>query len=255
EAYEQYALVTASSFGDRAVIRMAHCLVQQGALSDAVACINAAIEQGSSELAELMRLRASIHVFEGERESAVALLQEVVARFPGHVYAWLTLFETSPRLAATFDTAALESLYAGSDENTRRAAAFALAIAAEEKGDLAGQMRYLEEGNRLAALRFPYAASAARREFETTRQVYSAPVLTGHLHTAQSFRPVFVLGLPRSGTTLTEQIISSHSRVQSTGESMALSEVFRRFGWKAILTERTPTIVDDARNVYSSCQL
>src|SRR5690606_2406876 len=97
--------------------------------------------------------------------------------------------------------------------------------------------------------------SAARREFETTRQVYSAPVLTGHLHTAQSFRPVFVLGLPRSGTTLTEQIISSHSRVQSTGESMALSEVFRRFGWKAILTERTPTIVDDARNVYSSCQL
>lgn len=255
EAHDQYALTIGSPLGDKAEVRMAHCQVQLGALADAASSLDEAIGRGSSELAELMRLRASIHVFEGDRESAVTLLEKVIELFPDHVYAWLTLFETRPRLATTLGTKALESLYSGSDDNVRRAAAFALAIAAEENGDLAGQMDYLEEGNRLAALRFPYSASRASCQFDEVREEYSALMTTEQDRTSQLFRPVFVLGLPRSGTTLMEQIISSHSRVQATGESMALSEAFRRHSWKAILAERTPEMIHAARQAYRAFQL
>lgn len=42
--------------------------------------------------------------------------------------------------------------------------------------------------------------------------------------------PVFVVGLPRSGTTLVERILSSHSRVESIGESFALQTTLLRMG-------------------------
>lgn len=254
-AYDQYSLTVESPLGVKAVVRMCHCLVQLGALAEAVASIDRAIEQGSPEVAELMRLRASIYLFEGDSASAVTLLEKTIKRSPKHVYAWLTLFEIRPHMAEILGTDQLESLYAEPDENVRRAAAFALAIAAEERGDLAGQMRYLEEGNRLAARRFPYSVSAARRQFDEVTKAYSSGLAACHELAQQSFRPVFVLGLPRSGTTLVEQIVSAHSRVQATGESMALSEVFRCHTPKTIVTQRTPEIINEAREIYRAFQL
>ena len=42
--------------------------------------------------------------------------------------------------------------------------------------------------------------------------------------------PVFVVGLPRSGTTLTERVLSSHSRIESIGETFALQTTLQRLG-------------------------
>ncbi len=44
--------------------------------------------------------------------------------------------------------------------------------------------------------------------------------------------PVFVVGMPRSGTTLTEQIASSHSEVTGVGEVPSMSHIARRLGWR-----------------------
>ena len=41
-------------------------------------------------------------------------------------------------------------------------------------------------------------------------------------------RPVFVVGFPRSGTTLTEQILASHARIVGAGELPDLSAFFKR---------------------------
>lgn len=55
--------------------------------------------------------------------------------------------------------------------------------------------------------------------------------------------PVFVVGLPRTGTTLTERILASHSQVASLGETMFLQMVLRRASGVETLEDMTPAII------------
>lgn len=56
--------------------------------------------------------------------------------------------------------------------------------------------------------------------------------------------PVFIVGLPRTGTTLTERIISSHSSVESLGETQFLQMVLRRESRVQSVEKMTPEMID-----------
>jgi hypothetical protein len=71
-----------------------------------------------------------------------------------------------------------------------------------------------------------HAQSAARVQALFT-PAFIAAHRGGGLTTA---RPIFIVGMPRSGSTLIEQILSSHPAVQGLGESPALAEVLQRRG-------------------------
>lgn len=58
--------------------------------------------------------------------------------------------------------------------------------------------------------------------------------------------PIFVVGLPRTGTTLTDRIISSHSQVESAGETQLLQMVLRRLGGAEQSSEITADAVEAA---------
>lgn len=58
--------------------------------------------------------------------------------------------------------------------------------------------------------------------------------------------PVFIVGLPRTGTTLTDRILSSHSQVQSAGETQLLQMVLKRNSQVKGVTGMTPEIVSAA---------
>ena len=110
----------------------------------------------------------------------------------------------------------------------REMAAFGLAKVQEDRGDTAMAFRYLAQGNGLKpeadVIRFMDAArSAATRARDTV-----ARLAAGEPVTAPGPRPVFIVGMPRSGSTLVEQILLGHSRVASLGESTRLSEALRR---------------------------
>lgn len=55
--------------------------------------------------------------------------------------------------------------------------------------------------------------------------------------------PVFIVGLPRTGTTLTERILSSHSRVHSLGETLFLQMVLRRESGVASVENMSPDMI------------
>lgn len=55
--------------------------------------------------------------------------------------------------------------------------------------------------------------------------------------------PLFIVGLPRTGTTLTERIIASHSRVESVGETEFLQMVIRRESGVAAIEKMTPEMI------------
>ena len=97
---------------------------------------------------------------------------------------------------------------------------FALAKASEDLGNLADTIRYLKEGN------------ALRKKILNYDIVQDEEIFSRVKETANSFRnfsfdasgdeniptPILILGMPRSGTTLVEQIISNHSKVTAAGE-------------------------------------
>ena len=97
---------------------------------------------------------------------------------------------------------------------------FALAKVFEDLGDLERSFVYLVEGNSLNKTSLKYDIQQDKILFQEIRQ--SAASVQEHSLKdplpADSVKPIFILGMPRSGTTLIEQIISAHSHVTGAGE-------------------------------------
>lgn len=75
------------------------------------------------------------------------------------------------------------------------------------------------EGCRLKRTRLPYDAQVKDAHFRKIRDLFTPEFMEKHKgHGFESETPVFVVGMPRSGTTLTEQIIASHPKAFGAGE-------------------------------------
>ncbi len=108
---------------------------------------------------------------------------------------------------------------------------FALGKAHEDRREAEAAFRHYAEGNRLRRLALPYDAS------ETTAAVDAAMALfTPEFFAARAGlgcpdpSPIFILGLPRAGSTLIEQILASHSAVEGTMELPDIPALASRLG-------------------------
>jgi hypothetical protein len=96
---------------------------------------------------------------------------------------------------------------------------FGLGKAMLDIGDSAQAFHHYDEGNRLKRSTFGYDPDASERWMADVAEIFSAELLEAKGgQGARSDLPVFVVGMPRSGTTLVEQIISSHPMAHGAGE-------------------------------------
>jgi len=103
---------------------------------------------------------------------------------------------------------------------------FAVAKAMEDVGELPTAFAHYENAGRLQAQLTPYKHAAAEgllklTRLNTSRATYERVREMG----CASPKPVFVLGMPRSGTSLAEQIIASHPVAHGAGELKLLHRV------------------------------
>src|SRR6202012_2735566 len=91
--------------------------------------------------------------------------------------------------------------------------------------------QHLFAGNALKRRQLSYDETATAKEFDRIRAVFT-PDLMQRLRDAgdPSSRPIFVIGMPRSGTTLIEQILASHPHVFGGGELLILSKAVAAIG-------------------------
>jgi tetratricopeptide (TPR) repeat protein len=99
---------------------------------------------------------------------------------------------------------------------------FALGKAFEDKGEYEQAFTYYDRGNTLKKQQLGYKSERITTECQTQIEVCN-PVLFAHhaesiAKTQHSATPIFIVGLPRAGSTLLEQILSSHSLVDGTME-------------------------------------
>ena len=103
---------------------------------------------------------------------------------------------------------------------------FALGNAFEHIGDYENSFSHFAEGNRLRKEQLESFTSADRQLFEQIKSAFEGDLsgLDGSeaMESTESKRPIFILGMPRSGTTLVEQILASHSQVHGAGELVLL---------------------------------
>ena len=88
--------------------------------------------------------------------------------------------------------------------------------------------KYLDESNKLQKLELNYSLVKTKNEFKSIKKLLSeTPPATKkpNDNAPLNYRPIFILGMPRSGTSLVEQIISSHHKVYGAGELYTLSKL------------------------------
>lgn len=96
---------------------------------------------------------------------------------------------------------------------------FALGKGYEELKDYERAFEEYDEGNRLKRETIDYDVESVRAFFEQIQTVFDSGFFDQRREWGlASNRPIFIVGMPRSGTTLTEQILAAHSRVSGGGE-------------------------------------
>lgn len=111
--------------------------------------------------------------------------------------------------------------------------AFALGKAYEDREQYDLSFKYYSRGNAIRSINHRY--DPKRNIYDTARQIQtvSADFLAKHKGTgASAADPIFIVGLPRAGSTLLEQILSSHSEVEGTAELTDIIAISRRLGGK-----------------------
>ncbi len=103
---------------------------------------------------------------------------------------------------------------------------FALGKALEDRAQYADSWRCYEIGNRLKSMQAPHDPQATERQVDHLIQTFGADRFASQAGVSNPRRtPIFIVGLPRSGSTLVEQILASHSCVEGTQELPILSKV------------------------------
>jgi tetratricopeptide (TPR) repeat protein len=196
-----------------------------GNLVEAVGCFRRALELNPALSGAHYNLGAHFEQI-GDFEGAQRCWRETLRLDPRHARALAGLATVlgaqlpAGELAALADLASSSEISAGD----RASLLFGLANVANARGDYAAAARYANDANSLSlanrrALRRDYDLAAHDRLVTAMIESF-APAHFERVRGSgmATDRPVFIFGLPRSGTTLTEQILAGHSQVFGAGE-------------------------------------
>jgi tetratricopeptide (TPR) repeat protein len=165
-----------------------------------------------------------VHRFLGNFDLAACDYETVLTVSPGDSEALKGLAELRRQSTDRNHVIAMEAALAAAPADSKDAATlhFGLAKSYEDLNDYAASWRHLSAGNKIERRRIKYQPELDRATME--RIIAGFPNLEAVGPDSTGERPIFIVGLPRTGTTLVERIIGSHSTVHSAGELPALSE-------------------------------
>ena len=212
-------------------------------------------------------LRGAILVRLGEYDAAIALYARLLADHPGQAATWMsyghalkTVGQQGESIAAyrraialdpalgeawwslanlktvRFDAADLTAMRAALarddiDDEARFHLDFALGKALEDAADYAASFAHYARGNALRRESLDYDAAVTTANVARTVALYTPEFLAARAgQGCPDPDPIFVVGLPRSGSTLIEQILSSHSRIEGTSELPDMLAIARKLG-------------------------
>ena len=165
----------------------------------------------------------------GRFDEALERYDRAIACAPDHVMAHFNRVDMRTIRAGDPELGQLEVLASISDSMSPSKASsihFAFAKALEDVGEFARAFEHMTKGCAIKRLHMPYDEAATTKYFQRISAVFDGNALerlAGKGHSSST--PIFIVGMPRSGTTLIEQILSGHSLVQAAGEVLAFEQI------------------------------
>ena len=178
-----------------------------------------------AEAAYLHVHRGNAFKITGRQPEAIAAYRAALAAQPDHGVAWFSLANLKTYRFTAQDITRMQAAEsaAGTPVQERCYLSFALGKALEDEADHAASWRYYERGNALKAAQQPYGAERDESNARRLRQVCTREFFEGRRGWGRPDPdPIFILGLPRSGSTLIEQILASHPQIEGTHELLEI---------------------------------
>jgi len=164
----------------------------------------------------------------GRAEEAVLAIERAIRLAPRAVRYYYHLTQARRLQPADPHLAAMQAIARDADRlafQDRIELDFALAQALDEAGDAASAFRFLAEGNAMRRAQVGYDEPRALGQLEAIQAAFTPELMQGKSGKGDpSGQPVFIVGMPRSGTTLIEQILASRPGVFAAGETAALPD-------------------------------
>lgn len=167
----------------------------------------------------------------GRTEEGIAAYRRSITIRPGLGEAWWSLANLKTYRFTDEDVAAMRAALAveGIEEEDRFHLHFALGKALEDRREAPESFAAYAEGNRLRRALLDYRPQVISDLVDRSIATFtSAFFATRRGHGCPSDAPIFVLGLPRAGSTLVEQILASHPLVEGTTELPDIPLMARR---------------------------
>jgi tetratricopeptide (TPR) repeat protein len=154
------------------------------------------------------------------REDATAAYNRCIALAPGlgDAYWSLANLKTAPISAEIEAAMRAQLLRPDLGDEDRLRLCYALGKALEDRGDHASAFANFQVGAALRSRQLRYDAEESTSFMQRSKALFTPEFFATHTGGSPSDEPIFIVGLPRSGSTLIEQILASHSAVEGTME-------------------------------------
>ncbi len=186
----------------------------------------------------------------GRTDEAIDSYRRAYRARPDHGEAYYSLANLKTYRFTDGEVAAMQAQDGNPDlsHQDRVYLCFALAKAHEDAGDPDTAFGYLERGNRLKKVQTRYTSEQMEEELRAQETLCTPELFArqaGKGHPAPD--PIFIVGLPRAGSTLIEQILASHSQVDGTLELPNILALSHRLRGRKRVSDRTryPRILHD----------
>lgn len=193
---------------------------EMGNLEKSLACFNDALAIAPDD-AFVTDQKIAVYLEHGKTYEALDLANHLIGKYPDYVNGYLALARVKKSTKEDGLSEKLARFSASKDENINATVHFVLGKIFDDQKDYSNAFKHYDLGNKLRNSKLTYEPAQTEAMVDALIGFFSEDFFkqTKHLQTLNgSDVPVFILGMPRSGTTLTEQIISSHPDVIGAGE-------------------------------------